>query len=461
MAYESQSKSLKLVQQFGPGLEKRIREFLGWDSGRIVFADIVGEKYDVQVDSCFPNTRSPQVFISTTYCNPDKPGHSNENKFQLKVGELMLLKARYPESRAILVLGGKQDTWMPYVLAAFRYFFDEVIYLWEERAEAFLAEIKENPFVIELKHTDFWSRIAQEWRAIDFSLESPIDSRLRLSVWELMNETGVEGDNPDEISNSIIKRCMRAAYDRYKGSKGKNGKEWSNYVNAFWDEIWQSRSFFNPGEAVIQMTLEEAGVAFLGGLAVDVEVPSMLHTLGGSVYERTKTAEDFILYSRKYNCPIYVQSKSSGGGQNRHGKNIQNRAKEQITRGLIYRTRVDENQQMIFQEKDFVWIGLLDGNWGVTEKTPHKYIHLLQMAGYDHLLAADALVNDNLELVKPEDNPLRRILDSLDCLTDKEELKIAWGEWKEKRFALRKLFAAPPQIEISEGEFQVDEEIED
>ncbi|MBE9183081.1 hypothetical protein IQ268_31595 [Oculatella sp. LEGE 06141] len=460
MAYSNQGKSLRLVQQFGPGLEKRIREFLGWRSGRIVFADILGEQYDVQVDSCFPNTQSPQAFVSTTYCNPDKPGHSNENKFQLKVGELMLLKARYPDIRSILVLGGKQDTWMPYVLAAFRYFFDEVVCLWEEASEAYLAEIGKNPSIVSLKHVDVWNQIANEWSDINFSGDPPIDSRLRLDAWEWIHEVGVEGDEPSEISNSIIRRCMGAAYERFKGSKGKSGKEWSNYVNASWDEIWQSRSFFNPGEAVIQMTLEEAKVAFLGGLAVDVEVPSMLHTLGGSVYERTKTAEDFILYSRKYDCPVYVQSKSSGGGRDRHGKNIQNRAKEQITRGLIYRTRVDENQQMILQDKDFVWIGLLDGNWGVTEKTPHKYIHMLQMAGYDYLLAADSLV-DNLELVEPDDNPLRHIIDELDCLDDKEALKSAWSDWKEKRFALRDLLTIAPQIEVSEGEFEVDEEIED
>lgn len=126
-SYMAQSASLKYVQKFGPQLEKTIKEVLDWDSGRVVYYEKDNMKYDLQVDSCFPNVKSPEVFVSVTYCKPDKPGHSNENKLQLKLGELLLLKAKYPKIKAILVIGGNEKTWLPYVLKAFTYFFDKTI----------------------------------------------------------------------------------------------------------------------------------------------------------------------------------------------------------------------------------------------------------------------------------------------------------------------------------------------
>lgn len=38
------------------------------------------------------------------------------------------------------------------MLAAFRYFFDEVVCLWEEASEAYLAEIGKNPSIVSLRH---------------------------------------------------------------------------------------------------------------------------------------------------------------------------------------------------------------------------------------------------------------------------------------------------------------------
>lgn len=122
MEYGSQSESLKYVQVFGSGLEKAVKNALGWNSGRVIYNNHKGIKYDIQVDSCWPNTTSPMAFVSVTYCKPDKPGHSNENKLQLKLGELILLKAAYPNIRGILVIGGNKHTWAPYILEAFQYF---------------------------------------------------------------------------------------------------------------------------------------------------------------------------------------------------------------------------------------------------------------------------------------------------------------------------------------------------
>lgn len=84
---------------------KNVKNALGWESGRVVYYENESIKYDLQVDCCYPNVNNPEVFVSVTYCKPDKPGHSNENKLQLKLGELMLLKGKYPNIKAVLVIG--------------------------------------------------------------------------------------------------------------------------------------------------------------------------------------------------------------------------------------------------------------------------------------------------------------------------------------------------------------------
>jgi hypothetical protein len=434
MAYERQSHSLRYVQTFGPALEKNVSAALGWPGGKVIYYERAGVVYKLQVDSCWPNVNSPQAVASVTYCKPDKPGHSNENKLQLKLGELMLVKARFPEIRSVLVIGGNRETWLPYVLRAFNFFFDRTVFAWEEDFENKINEIRDNPGAIPLRHAATWKQLAGEWSTTKLWDGEPIDSSLREGVWTYMREIGREGELPEDISNEIFRLCMQTAFDRHKATRGRNGHEWTNYLNDEWDKLWQSRSFFNPGEAAIQLSLSRAGFAYLGALAQDVAVPSLIHYLGGEEVDNTKVSEDFILYSRKLDKPVFIQSKSTGGGLGRHGKNIQNRTKEQLARSLFYRGSVDEKGQIILRPKDYYWIGLLDGDWGVTRVTPLKYIHMLQWAGYDYLLAADSLVTDDFSLNPIEANPLVVHLQSLECLTDRTEFESKWEEWRKTRF---------------------------
>ena len=112
--------------------------------------------------------------------------------------------------------------------------------------------------------------------------------------------------------------------------------------------------------------------------------------------------------------PVYIQCKASGGGRDQHGKNIQNRAKEQIARGLFYRCTVS-NDEIAFMPQKFYWISVLDGDWGVTEDNPLKYVHMLELAGYKKTFCARDLLTPTLQ-VKRKDNPLATFLaDVLKC----------------------------------------------
>ncbi len=431
-AYYNQSVSLAKVQKFGSALEKRIKEKLAWDSGRLVYYtnEEHNISYDIQVDACYPSVKNPKVFVSVTYCDPDKPGHSNENKLQLKLGELMLFKAKYPQIKGILVIGGTKESWLSYIIEAFQYFFDEVLFTWDADFEVKIKKLKTNPENINSKHSDIWNALSVEWNKKELSFETPINSSLREKAWNYIRKKGCEGNTPDKIKNEIIRNCMQAAYNCSVDTRARSGVEWQNYMHGNWDKLWESRSFFNPAEAAIEIVLQKNGYAYLGGIAVDVAVPSLIHYLGGENVDNTKVSEDFITYSKKYNMPVLIQSKATGGGKKRHGKNIQNRTKEQIARSLFYRGYIEDGRLKI-RDKDYIWISVLDGNWGVTKKTPLKYQHMLQWAGYDYLIAADSLVDGNLSVT--DNNSLVNILSDLDCIKDPVELEKLWNDWNKGR----------------------------
>ncbi len=435
MAYKAQSVSLQYVQKYGPELERAVTRALGWSGGRLEYFRTPNSRtsYDLQVDAYWPEARNPRAFVSVTYTRPDKPGHSNENKLQLKLGELMLLKGRYPDIRSILVVGGNEKTWLPYVLQAFDFFFDETVFAWRESFDDEIATVGQKPNEIALKHVDAWTTVAREWSTRKLWTDAPIRSALRRSMWEQVSETGREGDLPEQITNPIFRHCMQAAFETHKSSRGRNGKEWNSYMEEDWDSLWQSRSYFNPAEAAIELCLRAGNFAYEGGLAKDVEVPSVIHHLGGEHVDNTKVGEDFVLYSKKLNQPVLIQSKSTGGGKEDHGKNIQNRTKEQLARSLFYRGAITSSGSVVLRPKDFFWITVLDGDWGVTRKTPLKYIHMLQWAGYDVLIPADSLVDEDLIPLRAANNPLIKNLSELDCLTDVETFKREWGRWRSAR----------------------------
>lgn len=403
-AWQAQSESLIEVQKKGGKLEKEIELVLNWECGRLIYDHTHG--YDIQIDNIYPKKGNPQVVVSVTYTEPDTKGHSNENKLQLKVGELALIKFAYPQCHVVLVLGGSKESWLPYVLEAFNLFFDEVVYVWEEEGIARLYKIKENPNSVVLKHEAYWESIRLEWNTInykgdDFKMPCGL---LRYKVADKISSQNPPVDHPDLINNRIAALCLHR-------SKRKGGKEWENFRNRKWNAIEQSRSFFNPLESVVEITLRDQGFDFEGGIAHDVSVPSFLHELG---MENTLLSEDFVLFSNKFKKKVYIQCKASGGGREQHGKNIQNRAKEQITRGLLYRSSLKDGK-FFFKEKEFIWISILDGNWGVTQKSPLKYIHMLQHAGYDYFLGSEELVNAELNPLQGNDNPLNRLLSELNC----------------------------------------------
>lgn len=423
MSYKKQSKSLSLIQVKTRKYELAIREHLGWNGGKICYHACDKYTYKMQVDAYWPNDKTPEAFVSVTCCDADIRGHSNENKLQLKLGELILLKAAYPEIRAIIVIEGFKDAWLPYVLHVFNVFYDEVIFAWEESDISKLERIKLDPLSVKLKHSQLWKSLADEFNAADINAHiTPIKSSIRQTIFgEAKKEKEIK--RPSDIKNKVLKLCMEEAFK-------KKGLEWNNFLAKKWDLIQQSRSFFNPGEAAIHLTLTSQKIAFLGGIAKDVAVPSLIHQFGGKEVQNTKVSEDFILYSNAKNCPIFIQSKSSGGGVTNHGKNIQNRTKEQIARSMFYRGFLYRGN-ICLRKKDFVWIGVLDGDWGVTKSTPLKYLHMLAWAGYDHLIPADSMLNKNNQY--KENNLLKTIIAHYDCETDLAKLNEKWTAWLKRR----------------------------
>lgn len=401
-AWARQSASLVEVQRYGSNLERHVRELLDWDSGRIEYDR--ERHYHIQTDCAFPSLIEPRAIASVTYSNPDNPGHSNENKLQLKLGELALLKNAYPKLVAVLVLGGTGEAWLRYVLKAFRYFYDDVFFLWEEDDVDRLTRIASKPDRIAPRHEQFWAALRKGWKS---RIKTPDGSKPPTGlVRYAILDTLIASHNarmPSDIKNEIARFCMEASFNC-------GGTEWNHFKNEEWSAIEMSRSYFNPVEAATEISLRHGGFSYKGGLAKDVAVPSVLHQLGMS---ETKLSEDFVLRSRKFAGPVYIQCKASGGGRRQHGKNIQNRTKEQVARGILYSSNLD-GERLTWHDKNYHWIAIVDGDWGVTSREPLKYIHMLELAGYDKIICASDLLTSDLS-VKRDSNPLVTYLEEIGC----------------------------------------------
>ena len=406
-AWARQSASLAIVQQTSRQLEQAVRGMLGWKTGRITYD--IANGYKIQVDAVTPSLSSPESIVSITYTNPDTRGHSNENKLHLKLGELALLKHAYPQAPITLVIGGSEEAWLPYVLRAFAYFYDDVIFLWETGADEQLQKIRANPLITVPRNLQFWSDLSQDWGQVDLipKGEAIPNGLVRYAVADTLRHQVPKVFHPNMIDNEVARLCMQR-------SRQYSGTEWDHYINDRWERIQMSRNYFNPVEASVEISLANANLKFGGGVAQDVSVPSLLHQFGMT---ETSLSEDFVLYSRRLEVPVYIQCKASGGGRQQHGKNIQNRAKEQITRNIFYRS-VWNDQVLQWASKAFHWISVLDGDWGVSRSTPYKYLHMLQWAGYDAFFGASDLLDDDLSVKRGDSNPLVRYLtDHLECET--------------------------------------------
>ena len=406
-AWTRQSASLEIVQQTSRQLEQAVRGMLGWKTGRITYD--IANGYKIQVDAATPSLSSPESIVSITYTNPDTKGHSNENKLHLKLGELALLKHAYPQATITLVIGGSEEAWLPYVLRAFAHFYDEVIFLWETGADEQLRKIRANPLVTVPRNLTFWSDLSQDWGQVELIPEGEAipNGLVRYAVADTLRHQMPKVFHPTMIDNEVARLCMQR-------SRQYSGTEWDHYINDRWGGIEMARNYFNPVEASVEISLANANLKFDGGVAQDVPVPSLLHQLGMT---ETSLSEDFVLYSRRLEVPVYIQCKASGGGRQQHGKNIQNRAKEQITRNIFYRS-VWNDPVLQWPSKAFHWISVLDGDWGVSRSTPYKYLHMLQWAGYDAFFGASDLLDDDLSVKRGDSNPLVRYLtDTLECET--------------------------------------------
>jgi hypothetical protein len=405
-AWSKQSASLKKVQVAGGNLEKELKKVLGWPGGRVIYHAILG--YDIQVDSVFPDLIAPGVIVSSTYTNPDTRGHSNENKLHLKIGELALLKHAFPDIRVVLAIGGAGEAWLPYVLDVFSKFYDEVLFLWREEDLNRLGDIRNNPGSVRGRNTQLWNDMRADWNQIQLWPDGSAvpQGLVRYQILDVLKQQVPRVHNPKLILNPIARLCMQRYFER-------GGAEWDSYIEGRWHNIEMSRNYFNPVEATVEISLTRANLNFQGGIAQDVEVPSLLHDFGMA---ETSLSEDFVLTSQRLNLPVYIQCKASGGGRDQHGKNIQNRAKEQITRHIFYRCRVRDGQ-IVWGPKSFHWITVLDGDWGVNQAEPLKYVHMLQWAGYDKIFGAPALLTPE-NGVREADNPLTRyLITDLNCPT--------------------------------------------
>lgn len=410
-AYEAQSETLQRSNIVGDELEDLVKDILRKNSyafepdrNKRVYIQYSKEspRACLEQDIVLPNSKKLETIISVTHSDPTRtPGHSNENKLQGKLGELYLLKTLEPSIRAIMVMGGPEEKWLSYVRHAFEIFFDRVVPVWKVDFENELI----SALSCTLRNENFWK--TEKKRRQNISLSSDVSVAPAISLRREFYETVIRQNlgisHPREISNPVLRLMAKRAF-------ANRGKFWQHLSRSRYDAIWQERSFFIPTEAFMEVMLSHKDLHFEGSLGKDCAVPNLLHRLG---MKQTKMSEDFVLYSERYARPVYVQCKASGGGTTGHGKNIGNRATEQIGRSLLYRTEI-KNGKACSTKKNFIWIFVLDNNWRLPVSFPVKYIQLLQIAGCDRIFKSIDLADESY-------NPdygcslLRYLEDDLQC----------------------------------------------
>ncbi len=394
MAYDSQKKSLIATQKNARELEKHIKNVLKkkgivcnkGEKSVVLYSDI-STTANVQADIAIPSFENPRTIMEITHTNPDKPGHSNENKLHQKIGALYLWKTHNPNLRVVLVMGGKKAAWLSYVEKAFRLFFDEVVTLWDSDFDQKLL----NSINCQLKNLNFWNKEKERRDSIKLEVnedKAPI-STLRIKFYKEIIKKYLKIGHPRMIKNEVLQYMALCSYNNEKGLF------WDYLTKGEYDKIWQERSLFNPMEAIVYCLLDKYKFKFEGDLLKDIEVkPNLLHEFG---IKNTKISEDFVLFSKKHNVPVHIQCKASSGGMDLHTKALPSRAREQITRSLFARCSFEQNSKKLISKKDrFILIYILDGKWRTPKNYKLKYIHNLQFAGATKIYSAESLVNENL-----------------------------------------------------------------
>ena len=413
MSYESQKKALISTQENGKVLERFVQSILeknkiNYNLGEksVVSYSNINKEANIQADIAIPSYDSPETIMEITHTNPDKPGHSNENKLHQKIGALYLWKTYNHNRRVILVMGGKKESWLSYVESAFRFFFDEVVTLWGGDFENKLLSAIKCP----IKNVDFWNKEKARRDLIKLEvdeLNAPI-STLRIKFYNDVVKRYLGVGHPRMIKNDALQYMALCSYN------SERVLFWDYLTEKKFDEIWQERSFFNPMEATVYCILDKNNFRFQGDLLKDIEVkPNLLHEFG---IKNTKISEDFVLFSKKFNMQVHIQCKASAGGMELHTKALPSRAREQITRSLFARCGFDKITNKIISNKDrFILIYILDGKWRTPDNYKLKYIHNLQFAGANKIYSAEEIVDKNLN---PDYNcNLVKYLKEIECET--------------------------------------------
>jgi len=417
LAYREQARSLREVQRRSRQLERSIKEIVssngitirGGQGVDTRYADF-HEKARLQVDGVIPNEEQPETVLFVTYTDPDKPGHSNENKLHLKLGELFLFKTYNKDLRCVLVVGETQSAWLKYVLEAFRIFFDKVVFTWDGNLRSNLIE----GLRCDLKNEDFW--IAEKKRRDSIALakdeDLPPSSDLRWQFYEKVIPEYLGVQESAKIDHPTLRRMAAMAQERFEATHGKEGLFWKHLCSSDYRGIWQERSYFNPMEFTVATALEMNEFDHIWS----PKIPTALSDFG---IEEARSTEDFGLHSEGTGLPVYIQCKASGGGREQHGKAVMNRSKEQIARSLLYRCRKIDDR-LVSTAQEFIWLAVLDGNWRIPQRYPLKYVHMLQIAGYKEIFKATDLVTEQ-DLRPLRDSALTKYLEQIACRKVRQE----------------------------------------
>lgn len=358
-------------------------------------------KEDFVIGSSSGTNANINTIISVTQADPRKPGHSIENKLHQALGELYLHKIHNQECRSILFIGGAESGWAtksqlreygsPYVLHVLKLFYDDVVLAWDDNPQ----ERIKNAISCSLRNTAFWAaeKLIADSIKLDTDRSSIPSENLRAEFIENVlfpiAYSGVRVHS--DIKNSVARFMAECSLNAEGQAKGVFFAKLANNDRV---GIETDRGFNNAPEAAINILLNNAKLSYTsemkhGKQAVMIK-NNLLYQLG---FKNMHRYTDFILKG-KDGLPVYIESKSAGGGFEGGHKHITDRAREQIARSLLHRTTLD-NGNIKSNPQRYHWIFVLDADWCTPDIYPHKFIHVLQLAGAERWFSARKLLTAN------------------------------------------------------------------
>jgi len=367
------------------------------------------EPFDLKNPTCKNCNTPPTIIVRTDACR------QSHKQFFMRLGEEIDFKSYDPRMNCYVIFYSHEHDWncISWVPAAFRWFFEKCVFVFDQINEPFdsddfnsqLVKIVEdlirNPVNQPRIQSKIW--ISEYERRVNTTFENGLQRIIRRgapislpTLRERKLEMVSKGNwKDDSVINAIYKRSI--------------DNKWTVHLNiekGNLNELKRQRNYFNPLEELIVQCIEDLRSSFPGkfsyegGPGIDVkglrvwtvlrDIPEIIDNV---TFRRDSKAgqlgEDFTLRTTSGRL-VLIQCKTAQSGiQYKDARRI-------VGRSMLYRYGIKglrEGSEPILIKKDVKNTAILDGDWrmGGEKKQTFGLIEFMFQQGIDEIFFVDEI----------------------------------------------------------------------